>query len=906
MDWHTMAVEEVSRVLRSDPETGLSQKEAARRLEEFGPNALEEHKGPSIVKMFLRQFNDTMVLVLLGAASLSFFLGEMVDAVTITAIVMLNALLGLLQEYRAERSIETLKELSAPMARVVRDGHVQEIAATQVVPGDVVLLEGGNRVPADARVLVSTGLEVSEAAITGESLPVRKGSTALSDPGTTLGDRTNMVYMGTTVTRGRGRAMVVATGMDTEMGNIAHLIEEAGREETPLQKRLAVLGRYLVVVCLAVSAVVSITGYLHGETFYRMFLAGISLAVAAIPEGLPAIVTICLALGVQRMVRRGAIIRSLPAVETLGCATVICSDKTGTLTRNEMTVVTVVTPEGQYEVTGHGYDPRGRFLEEGKPVAPAGEPVLVKLLETGYLCNNAWLERRGPGVWEIQGDPTEGALKVLGTKGGIARRAEALERVAEVPFEPERRMMSVICRGHGGLWLYAKGAPATILARCSHYLGEKGPRPLTGVVRDRFLRQADALAGEALRVLALAYREVRAVPAPDALPNLEEGLTFLGLVGIIDPPRPEVGEAVRICRRAGIRAVMITGDHKYTAAGIAARIGLPVGERRVLTGDEVDRMSDYELERRSAEVTVYARVSPRHKLRIVRALRSAGEIVAMTGDGLNDAPAVKEADIGVAMGRTGTDVTREAADMVLVDDNFATIVAAVEQGRGIYDNIRKFIRYLLACNVGEVLVMFLASILGLPLPLLPIQILWVNLVTDGLPAVALGVDPTDPDIMQRPPRAPQEGVFARGLAGQILLRGALIGLSTLAVFIWGNLLTGSVSEARTMAFACLVMSQLLHAFDCRSETRTVWDMGLFTNPYLCGAVMISLGMLLAVIYLPFLQPAFKTYPLSALDWGIVMLVAGIVQIALGLRRMVSGRGPRVTAFRVFPTSGNGI
>ncbi len=903
--WHTLTAEQVLDLLDTDRARGLTEAEARKRQRKYGPNLLKEQRRVSAWKILIGQFRDFMVLVLLGATLISYLMGEIGDAVTIVAIVVLNAFLGFFQEYRAERSIEALKQLAAPRARVRREGKETQIPAAELVPGDILLLETGDRVPCDARLLEASNLEVQEAALTGESQPVTKNLLVCEEGSLPLGDRRNMVYMGTAIARGRGLAVVVATGMATEMGLIAGMLQEAEEEPTPLQIRLEQLGKYLVWACLLISLVVTVTGILRGEPPYKMFLAGVSLAVAAIPEGLPAIVTIALALGVQRMIKAQAIVRRLPAVETLGCATVICSDKTGTLTRNAMTVRSLYTGGEEYQVSGQGYEPRGKFISGERVIQPRGNRNLQLTLSAAALCCNArlegkmpprlwpWRRRRGEeetGCWEMQGDPTEGALLVAAAKAGLWREDldRVQPRVAEIPFESERRLMSVICRVENGAYrVYTKGAPDTVIALCNSVYRDGRQLPLGPAERKVIMQVTEEMASRALRVLGIAYREIPALPARIEAGEVEKDLVFLGLAGMIDPPRPEAREAIRKCHQAGIRTVMITGDHGATATAIARELDLLPPGGMVVTGRELDEMSDRALAQAAERIYVYARVSPGHKLRIVRALRQRGHVVAMTGDGVNDAPAVKEADIGVAMGLTGTDVTKEASAMILADDNFATIVAAVEQGRAIYDNIRKFIRYLLACNVGEVLVMFLAAVTAMPLPLVPIQILWVNLVTDGLPAMALGVDRPEPDVMRRPPRRPRESIFSRGLARKILGRGLLIGVGTLGVFAWGLAVTGgNLLEARTMAFATLVMSQLFHVFDCRSERSSVLDMGLFTNPLLVGAVAVSTGMLLAVIYLPGLRPAFQTHPLNVWEWMVILAVAGSGAIMIGLRRAI--------------------
>lgn len=886
--WYQMTAVEAVEVLGTGTAKGLTQREAQRRLADYGPNQLEQRQRVSPWRILLAQFQDFMVMVLLAATVISGLLGEVADAITIIAIVVVNAVLGFFQEFKAEKSMEALQQLTAPEARVLRDGEERRLPASDLVPGDIVTLETGDRVPADLRLVHAVNLEVEESMLTGESIPVKKRAEMVFQEERGIGDRRNMAYLGTVVTRGRGQGVVVATGMATEMGQIAGMMQEVEAEPTPLQRRLDYLGRWLVVFCLAICAVVVAAGVWRGEEPYRMFLAGVSLAVAAIPEGLPAIVTVSLAIGVQKMIRRQAIIRKLPAVETLGCATVICSDKTGTLTQNEMTVRQVFINDRQLEVTGQGYEPAGKYMTGDQEVEVKKDPHLQLLLKISALCNNARLKKgnitigglfrgKSQGNWSVAGDPTEGALLVASAKAGIWREAVEKEeqRLSENPFDSDRKRMSVVYRSPGGtLRVYVKGAPDVVLGLCTHIYEAGKIQPITADRRKRVLEANDRMARQALRVLGMAYRDLNG-GIPDDLGKLENDLVFVGLAGMIDPPRPAAVHAVQVCRQAGIKPVMITGDHRATARAVAAELGMTAGDRQVVTGADLDSMSDEELAARVDDISVYARVSPKHKLRIVRALKDAGHVVAMTGDGVNDAPAVKEADIGVSMGLTGTDVTKEASAMVLADDNFATIVAAVEEGRAIYDNIRKFIRYLLSCNVGEVLTMFLVTLAGLPLPLLPIQILWVNLVTDGLPAMALGVDNADPDVMSRRPRSPKESIFAQGLGRMIISRGLYIGLGTPLVFVLSLLLTdGNLSIARTMAFCTLVFSQLFHVFDCKSERYSVFQVGFFSNSYLVLAVMCSVTMQLAVVYIPALQPVFKTVALTGYQWALILMVAG--------------------------------
>lgn len=859
-NWFYKEAVEVIRSFNSHWYHGLKSHEVGARLEKYGHNQLQQTREISPWQIFIAQFLDFMVLVLLGAAIVSGFLGERLDAITIIAIVILNAILGFIQEYRAEKSLEALKELSAPQASVIRDGKLQRIPAKLVVPGDIMVLESGDRVAADGRLLEAVDLEVNEATLTGESLAVSKHAAVIRDPHAGLGDQKNMVFAGTVVSSGRGKAVVTATGMNTEIGKIAGMISSVDEEETPLQKRLDQLGRVLVVICLGVCASVATLGILRGEPPRQMFLSAVSLAVAAIPEGLPAIVTIALAIGVQRMIRRNAIIRKLPAVETLGCATVICSDKTGTLTQNKLSVTRLWTPVNEYHMENPPQD------------AANNGGDLAQLLEIGALCNNAQLEGGGRGQRKVIGDPTEGALLMAAEAAGVnlSELSRDFRRLAEIPFSSERKRMGVwIQDKEGRIRLYVKGASDVILDRCSRVMTKYGIQPMNAAMKEMIRNRVEAWGADALRVLAFAWKESdrEEIGAAKKI-DPEKDLIFQGLMGMTDPPRPESQSAVAKCRQAGIQVKMITGDYPRTAAAIGKMIGLSRPNGKLITGQELDRMTDEQLAKVIGDIDIFARVAPHHKLRVVKALKCKGEIVAMTGDGVNDAPAIKEADIGVAMGISGTDVSKEASAMVIADDNFATIVAAVEEGRMIYDNIRKFIRYLLSCNIGEILTMFGGILMGLPVPLLPLQILWINLVTDGLPAIALGMEPAEPGIMKRRPRPSNEGIFGRGLGKKIIFQGVMIGIATLTIFTL-KLQSGDVALARTAAFNALVFSQLLFVFRCRSEYRSIFQINFLGNPYLVGAVLISTTMQLMATYLPVLQPIFNTRSLSLQDWTII-------------------------------------
>lgn len=902
--WYQTSIAELLQFHQVNPERGLSLEEVDRRRQTYGFNELVEAKRLSPILLFINQFKDMMIIVLFIAVVISALLGEFLDAVTIVAIITINGILGFIQEFRAEKSLHALKQLTAPMAEVCRGGKIQHIPAKELVPGDIIFLHSGDRIPADVRFIEVNGLYTEEAALTGESEPVSKHTKPIAESDLPLGDQRNIGFKGTAVTQGKGKAVVIRTGMETEMGAIAELLQNTETMQTPLQHRLDHLGRLLVVVALGLTMLVVLAGIMHGQPVYLMFLAGVTLAVAAIPEGLPAIVTIALALGVQRMIKRKAIVRKLPSVETLGCASVICSDKTGTMTQNKMTVTDLWVGGRMLQVTGDGYEPHGQMLFAGKALELRGEQALRRAMQISVLCNNAVLyhdmtvqknkkNKTKVSEWKIKGDPTEGALIVAAAKVGMTAHAlEGLyERTKEFPFDSERKRMSVIVAHQGGQLVCTKGAPDVLIDHCAYVMWEGKVVPLDATLKQKVLETNERMAKNALRVIGLAYRECRRDESLDDVAAVESQLIFAGLAGMIDPPRKEVRQAIATCRRAGIKTMMITGDHLTTAEAIASQLGMK-GEGAIsLTGQQIDALTDDQLAARVDHTYVYARVSPMHKLRIVKALQRNGHIVAMTGDGVNDAPAIKAADIGIAMGITGTDVSKEASALILTDDNFSSIVAAIEEGRSIYENIRKFIRYLLASNVGEILTMFIAMMLGMPLPLVPIQILWVNLVTDGLPAMALGVDQAESDLMQQKPRSAKENIFARRLGWKIISRGMLIGLCTLAAF-WIVLQTahgdeGAVlTKAQTVAFSTLVLAQLIHVFDCRSS-RSIFHRNILENKYLVVAVISSLLLLLGVLYIEALQPIFKTMGLGMRDWILVFIFAGIPTFVMGIGSVFS-------------------
>ncbi|WP_261132735.1 calcium-translocating P-type ATPase, SERCA-type [Bacillus sp. Marseille-Q3570] len=886
MKWYTFSTSEIEERLQTSTKTGLTVKEAEKRFAEDGPNELQQEERMSAIIVFLAQFKDFMVLVLLIATLISGILGEYMDAITIMLIVFVNGILGFLQERKAERSLQALKQLSSPKVQVLREKEWITIPSREVVIGDVIRFSAGDRIGADVRLIEARSLSVEESALTGESLPSQKNGTVSLQGDHEPGDQENMCFMGTLVSNGKGTGIVVGTGMGTEMGKIAHLLKSEEGLQTPLQRRLEQLGKILILVALLLTALVVVVGVIQGHDVYTMFLAGVSLAVAAIPEGLPAIVTIALALGVQKMIRRRAIVRKLPSVETLGCATVICSDKTGTLTQNKMTVTDIWSSGNSWQVTGTGFELSGDFIKGDQTVQVDNFPALKQLLTFGVLCNNATIkfsERKGKNGYQINGDPTEIALLIAGQKAGLSKEAlqEAYQIKDEYPFDSDRKMMSVHVRTSDNQeYIVTKGAPDVVLSRCDNILWNNRKAYLDDSRKNGVHQAVERMGSRALRTIAVAYRPLKKGERVSTSFEAESNLTFIGLQGMIDPPRPEAIESINDCQQAGIKTVMITGDHIVTAKAIARELNMLPDHGKVMEGKTLAAMTVEELEDVVDDVYVFARVSPEHKLKIVKALQNRGHVVAMTGDGVNDAPAIKAANIGIAMGESGMDVAREASSLVLSDDNFATIKAAIEEGRNIYENIRKFIRYLLASNVGEILVMLFAMLLALPLPLVPIQILWVNLVTDGLPAMALGVDSAEENVMKRAPRSTKEGVFSRGLGWKIISRGFLIGIVTTIAFCIAYFENPeNLVRAQTIAFSTLVMAQLIHVFDCRSE-RSVFHRNPFGNIYLVWAVISSVALLAVVVYYPPLQPIFHTTNLTIRECLLVLGMAALPTFAL--------------------------
>ena len=873
-EWHQMEAAEALQRLGSDTEQGLSGIEAARRLAEQGANELSREHQVSAWTVFFEQFKNIFIVILLVAVVLSAWLGQVVEAAAIAVIVGFAAALGFYQEYRAERALEALRNLAAPTAAVVRDGQEQTAPARGIVPGDIIHLRTGDKIPADGRLLESVNLKIDEAALTGESLPVEKQTAPLASGNLSVADRNNMVFAGTAVTYGRGRAVVVATGMKTEFGQIAQYLQTVPARRTPLQQNLDRVGQILAQAALAIVGVIAIVGVLRGETILSMIIFGIALAVAVVPEALPAVVTISLAIGVQRMARRNALVRRLTAVEALGSVSVICSDKTGTLTKDEMTVRKIFVAGKLFTVSGTGYEPIGSFARNGTPVKP--ERAIAELLRAAALASDAALARQesdvkngaaGRPAWHIKGDPTEGALVVAAAKAGFDKSAleTRFPRIDEIPFTAERKRMTTLHVTAEGSVAYAKGAPEIIVRSCTRALEDNGVVALETTGREIIMGAAQRMGEEALRVLAIAYKPI------GVKEDLENEMIFLGLMGMIDPPRPEAKTAIATCAQAGIKPVMITGDHPTTAAAVARELGL-LDHGRIATGSQLDAMTDAQLDDEVEQLAVFARVSPAHKLRIVAGLQRRGHFVAMTGDGINDAPALKKANIGIAMGITGTDVTKEAADMTLTDDNFASIVAAVEEGRGVFENIKKYLVFLLSCNLGEILLLAAASLSGWPLPLSAVQILYVNLATDGLPALALAIDPREEDLMRRLPRDPRRGLFIRPVLALMIAGGLWSALVNLSLFRWALVSGHDLEHAMTLVFGALVLIEFFKAYNYRSDRRSVFFRP-FANKWLNRAIAWELTLLVLIVHLPFFQQVFGTVKLSLTDWSILTFLA---------------------------------
>jgi P-type Ca2+ transporter type 2C len=881
-EWYQKQSAEVVEQLGSDLHNGLHGAEAAQRLEKNGPNELKGKPRATMLERLLAQFKDFLVLILVAASVVSAFVGEVTDSLVIVAIVILNAALGVFQESKAEKAMEALQKMAAPNSKVLRDGTIQTVPSRELVVGDIVLLEAGDYIPADVRILESMNLKVEEASLTGESVPVEKETAAL-DHEASLADRHNMGYMGTVATYGRGRAVVIGTGMNTEIGKIAEMINSFEDQSTPLQEKLAEFGKILGILCLAVCAVVFVLGIYQGyrdgnlttDEITLLFMTAVSLAVAAIPEGLPAVVTIVLAIGMQRMVKKNCIVKKLHAVETLGSTTVICSDKTGTLTQNQMTVVRLYADDELLEVSGEGYTPEGVFSKSGKGLDLSVEPGLTLLLQGSALCNDAILQTGAEDKqWKIAGDPTEGALVVVAAKAGFDRDSsnEKWPRIQEIPFDSSRKMMTTFHRmPDGSVRAFIKGAPDILLNRCTRISVRQNIAELDNAVKETIFTANSAMAKQALRVLAVGYHDFPELPSNLDPAAIEKDLIFVGLLGMIDPPRAEVRDAVAICAKAGIRPIMITGDYRDTALAVAMNLGIAQGEHQVVTGQELNAMSQAELCKVVRKTSVFARVSPEHKVAIVEALQCNHEIAAMTGDGVNDAPALKKADIGVAMGITGTDVTKETADMVLTDDNFASIVAAVEEGRVIFANIRKFVFFLLSCNLAEIMVIFFAMLLGWPIPLLPIQLLWLNLVTDAFPALALGMEKAEPGVMEQQPRDPQEPLLNKNMKKMIVIQSGVLTFAVLGAYYYAlNKFPEDtdLTMARTFAFTTMISAELLRAYTTRSEHFSVFKIGLFSNKFMNLGVFVSFALLMLALYGP-LHEVFRTDTLGMSEWTVI-------------------------------------
>jgi Ca2+-transporting ATPase len=874
-NFYSVSIDDVATNLKVDKNNGLDSNEIEKRLDKYGFNSLKEKKGTSLLKMILQQFSSFIVIILIAASILSIVIGEIKDGVIIIAIVILNAVLGVVQEKKASNALDALKKMASPKAKVIRSGKISTVDSTNLVPGDIVVLEAGDYIPADLRLIESINLKIDESALTGESVSVEKNAECILDKETQIADRENSAYMSTIVTYGRGKGIVVNTGMDTEIGKIASMLNETGSEVTPLQKKLDSFGKLLGIVCILVCAIIFVLGLIRGQDFIVVLMTSVSLAVAAIPEGLPAVVTVVLAMGMQRMIKRHAIMKRLGAVETLGSTTVICTDKTGTLTQNKMTVVKIFDGKDFWEVTGTGYKTEGNIINNNKDIK-----MLDKMLMAGVLCNDAQLKDE-----DIIGDPTEGALIVLGAKEGYDRDElnNKYPRLKEFPFDSDRKLMSTLHNIDGTYVMFTKGAPDIILSRCKDIILDGERKSLTDEIRDEISNVNKDFAGNALRVLGFAYKEVS---ENVELENEEDNLVFVGLTGMIDPPRQEAKDAVKLCKKAGIRVVMITGDHVITGSAIAKQIGIIDDDSQAMEGIEINNYSDEDFREKVKGINVFARVSPEHKVKIVESIRANGEVAAMTGDGVNDAPALKKADIGIAMGITGTDVSKEAADMILTDDNFASIVDAVEEGRVIYSNIRKFVGFLLSCNIGEILIIFISMLIGWQVPLVPIQLLWINLITDSFPAFALGLEKGESDIMDVEPRNPKEPIVDRQMSIALAFQSIGLTIAVLISYQLGFIMAGNVDDklqltiARTFCFVTLIIGEMLRAYSARSEKVSIFKMNFLGNRYLNYSVLVAIILLFVVVYVPLLQSVFKTYSLS-INQLLVAIGLAIIPVITG-------------------------
>ena len=888
--WYSLSPSQVEKKLNTNITKGLALSEIKKRQQLYGLNKLREKKTLTIYHRFINQFRDFLVIILIIASIISFAIGEITDCIVISCIIILNALLGVLQEHRASKALEALQQLATPKASVIRNSAIQKIPSKELVPGDIVILETGNYVPADLRLVESSNLKIDESSITGESIPITKDTSNIYNEDISFAEQRNCVFMGTIITHGKAKGIVIATGINTQMGLISQMLESVGEDETPLQRKLSEFGQKLGIACLITVAIIFALGILRGIPHIDMFMVSVSLAVAAIPEGLPAIVTIVLALGMQRMAKRNTIVKKLHAVETLGSTTVICSDKTGTLTQNEMTVTTIYSDRITYNIKGQGYMPYGDFFYDNNKkieTKPTSIPDLSYILKIGALCNDSVLvQYKDKKSWSIVGDPTEGALIVVARKAGlkIDELNSIYPRVREIPFDSDRKMMTTIHhdKASNKYFVFVKGAPDILLSFCNSILENGKVGSISKEKRETILKKNKEMADNALRVLGFAYKEIEFLPEKITSNEIEKNLVFSGLMGMIDPPRAETIKAIDICKKAGIRPVMITGDYKDTAIAIAKKLKITEGEIFAVSGRELDKMRDEDMPEEIRKISVFARVSPSHKFKIVEALKKNGEIVAMTGDGVNDAPALRNADIGIAMGITGTDVAKEASELILTDDNFASIVFAINEGRIIYNNIKKSINFLLSCNIAEILILLVAMLLKKPLPLLAVQILWVNLVTDALPALALGMEKAEKGIMDKPPRDPNKPILDNAMVRSIIVHSIIIMVVVLSLYLYFFYVTKDLILARTVAFTSLITSELFRVYTVRSTSIPILKIGVLSNPYLVMGTLFSFAMMLAAIYIPSFNVIFKTTPLGSTQFLSIIIFSLLPTIFLDI------------------------